>query len=103
MMDKFMKKYYIDNYNSEQLEQIKKLDKLLTETHSDIFDKRKKNIFANKKEKKKLQIEEIEEIFNKIEDMYFLTSFLTKEKIIELIIKCNGDEDKIQEEIEKIL
>ena len=103
MMDKFMKKYYIDNYNSEQLEQIRKLDKLLTETYSDIFDKRKKNIFANKKEKKKLQIEEIEEIFNKIEDMYFLTSFMTKEKIIELIIKCNGDEDKIQEEIEKIL
>ena len=103
MMDKFMKKYYIDNYNSEQLEQIRKLDKLLNETYSDIFDKRKKNIFANKKEKKKLQIEEIEEIFNKIEDMYFLTSFLTKEKIIELIIKCNGDEDKIQEEIEKIL
>ena len=28
---------------------------------------------------------------------------MTREKVIELIIKCNGDEDKIEEEIEKIM
>ncbi len=102
-MDNFMKKYYNDNYNNEQLEKIIKMKKLLNEEYNELFDKRKKNILPYKKEKKKLQIEEIEELFNKLEDMYYLTSFMTREKVIELIIKCNGDEDKIEEEIEKIM
>ena len=102
-MDIYMKKFYSENYNNQQLERIKKLNKILTDAYHELFIERKKIIYKNKKEKTKLNKDEIEKIFSKFEDMYYLTSFITEEKIIEIILKCDGDEDKIQEEIEKIL
>ena len=35
--------------------------------------------------------------------MYYLSSLLSEDRIIDLIVKFDGDEDKIAEEIEKIL
>ena len=66
------------------------------------FIKKEVNI-NTKKKKKKLNQEKIKEIYNKLEDMYYLSSLLSEDRIIDLIVKFDGDEDKIAEEIEKIL
>ncbi len=103
-MDKFMTKFFKENYNNEQIEKINKLDKMLTEVYIDIFNKRKNNIFEEHKNiKKKLEVDEIEDLYNKLDEMYYLSSFLSKEEIIEIILKCEGDEDKIHLELERIL
>ena len=94
-----MHKFYNQNYNADQLKKINKMNKLLTDAYHDIIDKRNENAYKSKN----LKGQSIEELFNKIDDMYYLSSFINKEKILDIIIKCNGDEDKIQEEIEKII
>ena len=66
------------------------------------FIKKEVNI-NTKKKKKKLNQQKIKEIYNKLEDMYYLSSLLSEDRIIDLIVKFDGDEDKIAEEIEKIL
>ena len=102
-MDNYMKKFYKENYNVEQLKQLNKMNKLLTDAYYDILNKRNKNFYQSNKNTNNLKGQSIEELFNKIDEMYYLTSFISKEKIIDIIIKCNGDEDKIQDEIETII
>ena len=98
-----MKKFFIENYNGEQLKKLNKMNKLLTDAYYDIVNKRNENIYKSKKQSNNLKKLSIEELFNKIDEMYYLSSFINKEQILDIIIKCNGDEEKIQEEIEKII
>ena len=98
-----MRKFYIENYNGEELKKINKMNKILTNAYQEIINKKKENIYINKKQKEEIKKLTIEELFNKYDDMYNLSSFINKQKILDIIIKSNGDEDKIQEEIEKII
>ena len=100
-MDNFMIKYYIENYDNEKLTQIIKMNKILTDSYEEFYKKRSQH--KHEKKKKKLNQEKIKEIYNKLEDMYYLSSLLSEDRIIDLIVKFDGDEDKIAEEIEKIL
>ena len=98
-----MRKFYIENYNGEELKKINKMNKILTNAYQEIINKKKENIYRDKKQKEQIKKLTIEELFNKYDDMYNLSSFINKQKILDIIIKSNGDEDKIQEEIEKII
>ena len=98
-----MRKFYIENYNGEELKKINKMNKILTNAYQEIINKKKENIYREKKQKEQIKKLTIEELFNKYDDMYNLSSFINKQKILDIIIKSNGDEDKIQEEIEKII
>ena len=100
-MDNFMIKYYIENYDNEKLTEIIKMNKILTDSYEEFYKKR--NQHKHEKKKTKLNQEKIKEIYNKLEDMYYLSSLLSEDRIIDLIVKFDGDEDKIAEEIEKIL
>ena len=102
-MDNYMRKFYIENYNGEELKKINKMNKILTNAYQEIINKKKENIYREKKQKEQIKKLTIEELFNKYDDMYNLSSFINKQKILDIIIKSNGDEDKIQEEIEKII
>lgn len=51
-----MQKFYNDNYNSEQLEKIIKMNKLLNEVYNELFGKRKRNILNIKKRKKNYKL-----------------------------------------------
>ena len=98
-----MKKFYLENYNNEQLNNIIKMNKLLNESYQDFINKKNGNFYQGKKEQEKLKNEIFEEIFNEIDDMYSLSSIISKEKIMEIIVKCNGDQEKIKLEIENII
>ena len=98
-----MKKFYLENYNNEQLNNIIKMNKLLNESYQDFINKKNGNFYQGKKEQEKLKNEIFEEIFNEIDDMYSLSSIISKEKIMDIIIKCNGDQEKIKLEIENII
>ena len=100
-MDNFMKKYYIENYDNDKLAQIIKMNKKLTDSYEEFFNKR--NEYTHENKKTKLNQEKIKEIYNKLENMYNLSSLLSEDKIIDLIVKFDGDEDKIIKELEKIL
>ena len=96
-----MKNYYIENYDNDKLAQIIKMNKKLTDSYEEFFKKR--NEYTHEDKKTKLNQEKIKEIYNKLENMYNLSSLLSEDKIIDLIVKFDGDEDKIIKELEKIL
>ena len=98
-----MKKFYTENYNSEQLKSIIKMNKLLDESYKDFINKKNGNLYLEKKVNEKNKNDFFREIYKRIDDMYNLSSFISENKIMEIIIKCDGDEEKIQLEIEKII
>ena len=94
-----MKKYYIENYDSEQLKKIMRIQKILSDSYEELFNKKNVHKFKIEKVKK----EKIDEIFNYLDLIYNLTSIMPENKIREIIEKHNGDEEKIILEIEKII
>ena len=96
-----MKKFFIGNYNSEELKLIIKMNKLLEDSHKEISQRRYNNI--EKSKDKTLTKDRINKILSELDDKLNLTSIINKEMIIDIIIKCEGNEDKIIEEIEKYI
>ena len=96
-----MKKYYKENYDSEQLKKIIKMEKILSDSYEEFLNK--KSITNIVKKEEKIKEERIEEIIKNLDVLFNLTSIWPESKIRELIESCNGDEEKIILEIEKML
>ena len=102
MDDNFMKKYFLDNYNDEQLKIIKKMKSSIQNSINE-YVKESEVINDNEiKKKNKIKNKEIDDLINQFEEMYYLSSFMTREQIRNLVIRHNGNEEDIRIEIENM-
>ena len=99
MDDNFMKKYFIDNYNDEELKIIKKMKSTIQNSLNEYI--KEGEIKSDDKTSKKNK--EIDDLINQFEDMYYLSSFMTREQIRNMIIMHNLNEDEITMAIESMM
>ena len=101
-----MQKFFKEKYDEEQLKAIKKMDKLLSDSHEEFINKKNENENEDKmkeeKEKEKAKLKELlfEELYNKLDDMFNLSSLFDKERIMNIIERNDGNEADIIKEIE---
>ena len=101
-----MQKFFKEKYDEEQLKTIKKMDKLLSDSHEEFINKKNENENEDKmkeeKEKEKAKLKELlfEELYNKLDDMFNLSSLFDKERIMNIIERNDGNEADIIKEIE---
>ena len=96
-----MKKYFLDNYNDEELKIIQKMKTSIQNCINEFVKEsgRENNNETQMKEKNK----EIDDLISQFEDMYYLSSFMTREQIRNMIIRHNLNEEDIRTEIENML
>ena len=102
-MDNYMQKFFKEKYDEEQLKIILKMNKLLSDSYQD---------YINKKNKKEKQINEHEgknkkklfdELYEKLDEMYNLSSLFDRERIMNIIAINDGIEENVMKEIELML
>ena len=102
-MDNYMQKYFKEKYNEEQLKIILKMNKLLSDSYQEFINRKNANDAQNFESKIKIKKQLYEELFIKLDEMYNLSSLFERERIMNIIIRNDGNEEKVLKEIELIL
>ena len=103
MMDIYMKKYFKENYDEKQLKIILKMNKLLSDSYQEFINRKNNNEDKINEDKIKIKKKLYEELYEKLDEMYNLSSLFERDTIMNIITRNDGNEEKVMKEIEQIL
>ena len=104
MMDNYMQKFFKEKYDEKQLKIILKMNKLLNDSYQEFINRKNSNEDKNIEDKKKINKKILyDELYEKLDEMYNLSSLFERDRIMNIITRNDGNEEKVMKEIELIL
>ena len=104
MMDNYMQKFFKEKYDEKQLKIILKMNKLLNDSYQEFINRKNNNEDKNIEDKKKINKKRLyDELYEKLDEMYNLSSLFERERIMNIITRNDGNEENVMKEIELML
>ena len=103
MMDNYMQKFFKEKYDEKQLKIILKMNKLLSDSYQEFINRKNNNEDKIIEDKIKIKKKLYEELYEKLDEMYNLSSLFERDRIMNIITRNDGNEEKVMKEIELIL
>ena len=104
MMDNYMQKFFKEKYDEKQLKIILKMNKLLNDSYQEFINRKNSNEDKNIEDKKKINKKILyDELYEKLDEMYNLSSLFERERIMNIITRNDGNEENVMKEIELML
>ena len=104
MMDNYMQKFFKEKYDEKQLKIILKMNKLLNDSYQEFINRKNSNEDKNIEDKKKINKKILyDELYEKLDEMYNLSSLFDRERIMNIITRNDGNEENVMKEIELML
>ena len=104
MMDNYMQKFFKEKYDEKQLKIILKMNKLLNDSYQEFINRKNSNEDKNIEDKKKINKKRLyDELYEKLDEMYNLSSLFERERIMNIITRNDGNEENVMKEIELML
>ena len=98
-----MQKFFKEKYDEKQLKIILKMNKLLSDSYQEFINRKKNNEDKINEDKIKIKKKLYEELYEKLDEMYNLSSLFERDTIMNIITRNDGNEEKVMKEIEQIL
>ena len=103
-MDNYMQKFFKEKYDEKQLKIILKMNKLLNDSYQEFINRKNSNEDKNIEDKKKINKKILyDELYEKLDEMYNLSSLFERERIMNIITRNDGNEENVMKEIELML
>ena len=99
-----MQKFFKEKYDEKQLKIILKMNKLLNDSYQEFINRKNSNEDKNIEDKKKINKKILyDELYEKLDEMYNLSSLFDRERIMNIITRNDGNEENVMKEIELML
>ena len=87
-----MQKFFKEKYDEKQLKTILKMNKLLSDSYQEFINRKNNNEDKINEDKIKIKKKLYEELYEKLDEMYNLSSLFERDRIMNIITRNDGNE-----------